>query len=251
MFVGVCVLTMYYVLCTCVSTLTVCVFMCICFLLTICFLTATHSQCSLAGVQCTEERVFQSCPPVREDTAGICVAECTLDSECPSDTKCCYTGCGYSCTAPEAVPYVPLPTISSCPPTNQVPCVDSRGSCYREEDDESEESSDSEESSSVDFECDEDSSMCCENDCGSSVCVYRTGLAPCTTAQEVVLKRNESILGGFMPQCDSGGHFRAIQCQDHYCWCVDQHTGQPESDMVAFELVANLQCSSKCMSLVL
>ncbi len=167
------------------------------------------------------------------------------------DTKCCYTGCGYSCTDPEVTPYIPLPTMNSCPPTNQVPCTLSGRSCAQSNEEEAstdtdDESSDSD--SSDGLVCDDDTSMCCENDCGSSVCVYRTGLTPCKDARMIAKDRNnttESMVGRYSPQCDFDGHFRPVQCHEHYCWCVDEHTGQPESDMVAFEHIDNLQCTSE------
>ena len=176
--------------------------------------------------------MFHSCPAIREEKeAGICVAECTLDSECPPETKCCYTGCGYSCMTPEVLPYIPIPAMDTCPPTDQVPCVDGE-SC--------EESSE--------FACDEDTSLCCENDCDSSVCVYRTGPTPCKDARKIVRERNSThlgLVGVYSPQCDFDGHFKSIQCKEHFCWCVDRHTGKPESDKVAFENLDHLHCSSE------
>lgn len=186
--------------------------------------------CTITGVHCTEHKVFHSCPAVREEEeAGICVAECTLDSECSPGTKCCYTGCGYSCMTPEIVPYIPIPILDTCPPTDQVPCAQTLGSCEEEE---------------SEFACDTDTSLCCENDCSSSVCVYRTGPIPCKNARKISQEGNGTLVGVFSPQCDFDGYFKSIQCQEHFCWCVDPRTGKPESDMVAFENIDSLLCTN-------
>lgn len=196
--------------------------------------SCTHSTITTLPSSCP---VFHSCPPVREDDeAGICVAECTLNSECPQDVHCCYTGCGYSCMTPEVIPYIPLPTLATCPPTSAVPCVLDEGSCDVD--------------TSSDSDCDDGVSLCCENNCGGAVCVSPTGSTPCRDARRMAQERNEtqdSMVGRFAPQCDTDGRFRPIQCHEHYCWCVHTLTGEPESDMVAFEHLDNLGCTCKCV----
>lgn len=173
------------------------------------------------------ENVFYSCPAIREgEEAGICVAECTKDSECLSETKCCYTGCGYSCMTPETISYVPLPFLEECPDSSDVPCALTGGSC-----------------ADTKFNCDEEKSLCCENDCASAVCVSRVGPAPCRIARKIVKENNETMLGSYRPQCDFDGHFREIQCHEHYCWCVDIYTGKPNTDHVAVESLDSLSCS--------
>jgi len=184
-------------------------------------------------IDCILPPVFYSCPAIREDDeAGICVAECSVNSDCTSPTanRCCYTGCGYSCMSPVVTPYIPIPTLDTCPPTSQVPCAFTEGSCATE------------------YFCDSATSICCPNDCASSVCVYRTGPEPCHVAQRIVSEGNTSqdlMLGRFSPECDSDGHFNTVQCHEHYCWCVDVHTGKPESETVASEHLDNLPCTSK------
>ena len=37
------------------------------------------------------------CPHVSADTVGICVEECSSDSQCSGDLKCCSNGCGHTC----------------------------------------------------------------------------------------------------------------------------------------------------------
>lgn len=117
----------------------------------------------------TDQELFYSCPAVRADTAGTCVHDCSLDSNCPHSRKCCYNGCGHTCQSPVPIPYVRLSETTSCPATNEVPCVDQEGggSCRDPA-----------------FGCDE-GQICCDNDCASAVCLSLSGLKPCLTAKKV------------------------------------------------------------------
>ncbi|XP_076093914.1 uncharacterized protein LOC143064737 [Mytilus galloprovincialis] len=38
------------------------------------------------------------CPRVTNQMIGICVEECSSDDQCPMNKKCCYNGCGHTCT---------------------------------------------------------------------------------------------------------------------------------------------------------
>lgn len=38
------------------------------------------------------------CP---EPGFGVCVEECESDAGCPGSQKCCFNGCGHTCTDPE------------------------------------------------------------------------------------------------------------------------------------------------------
>ena len=115
------------------------------------------------------QELFYSCPAVRADTAGICIHGCSLNSDCTHSKKCCYNGCGHTCQSPVPIPYVRLSETTSCPSTNEVPCVDQEGggSCH-----------------DPSFSCDE-GEICCDNDCASAVCLSLSDLKPCITAKKV------------------------------------------------------------------
>ena len=42
-----------------------------------------------------------SCPAVYE-IKGTCLVDCHYDSDCNEEEKCCFNGCGMSCTAPSS-----------------------------------------------------------------------------------------------------------------------------------------------------
>ena len=39
------------------------------------------------------------CPVIERSGFGVCVEECSSDSDCESDLKCCSNGCGHVCHA--------------------------------------------------------------------------------------------------------------------------------------------------------
>ena len=43
------------------------------------------------------------CPPVRPGQVGICVQECSNDTQCHDNKKCCFNGCGQTCQTPGEV----------------------------------------------------------------------------------------------------------------------------------------------------
>ena len=49
------------------------------------------------------------CP---EPGFGICIEECASDAGCPGIEKCCFNGCGHTCTVPEGC-YRSLPLVLS------------------------------------------------------------------------------------------------------------------------------------------
>lgn len=38
-----------------------------------------------------------SCPDILSEPDGVCQDSCSLDFQCPSSQKCCFSGCGHSC----------------------------------------------------------------------------------------------------------------------------------------------------------
>ena len=134
--------------------------------------------CNFTSLCHTGQDLFYSCPAVRADTAGICEHECSLDSECTDSKKCCYNGCGHTCQPPVTIPYISLSEDTSCPSTNEVPCVDQEGggSCRDPA-----------------FSCDE-GEICCDNECSSAVCLSLNDLKPCLTAKVECNVHNYSVV---------------------------------------------------------
>ena len=152
-----------------------------------------------------------------------------MHSDCPHSKKCCYNGCGHTCQSPVTIPYVPLSESRSCPPPSEVPCVKGQGSCRDPQ-----------------FACNA-GEICCDNECASAVCLKLENQSPCFTARKI-LRGNETtpLLGAYRPACDGDGHFKKVQCHEHYCWCVENSTGRPLTDVVPYEKLGTLDCSGTC-----
>lgn len=202
--------------------------------------------------------IFYSCPAVRAGASDHCEADCLLHSECDSNLKCCYNGCGYSCMQPHQIPYVELAPAytDECPAVGDVPCLDEdeeeeweeEGEEEREEEDseeDSEEGSDEVSCREEEFSCDSNE-MCCDNECESAVCVSRDLYSPCFAAVALSLNVSSSeVYGRYRPMCTTRGLFREIQCHAHFCWCVEADTGVPLSDTVPFEQANVLACAGE------
>ena len=180
--------------------------------------------------------VYYTCPVVEpNENPEDCVTTCESHSDCSSPLYCCYDGCGYSCSQPSRIPYIRLESYSNedaCPSPSEVPCADMAdglGSCLND-----------------DYSCDE-GSICCENACSSALCLSTADSTPCFTAVKMAISSNSStgLLGTYEPRCTTQGLFRAIQCYENYCWCVDTKTGEPLSDIVPFQLAHVLECTGE------
>ena len=162
---------------------------------------------------------FYSCPKV--DSAGVCLEDCSSDSDCPEDDdKCCSNGCGHVCMTGLEIPYHAPPL--RCP---EVP-ADVAGICSEE--------------CNQTGGCGNEGELCCSNGCGH-VCVQGVYPAPlCEAIRDEVM--NSSLVGAFVPECDANGSFASIQCHGStgYCWCVAMETGEPVTDTLRFQMP---QCS--------
>ena len=49
--------------------------------------------------------LYPTCPNVQPGSVGICLQNCSSDSDCTNGQKCCSNGCGRACTQPTLVPY--------------------------------------------------------------------------------------------------------------------------------------------------
>lgn len=159
---------------------------------------------------------FFSCPPVELGTVGICSEDCSADTECPDNQKCCSNACGHTCANAIPIPYLSAPR--SCPPRESLPPICDLPPC----------------------DC-QDGLLCCPNICGSDMCVEGDiQSAPC-----LAIVSNMTVMpGAYIPACNAtDGSFLRIQCHENYCWCVNRTTGRPESDMVLGQNMDELECS--------
>lgn len=91
--------------------------------------------------------------------------------------------------------------------------------------------------------CDSHRQLCCQNTCGSRICVDgELPQSPCTDTVNGLT--GGALLGQYVPQCnDQTGAFKNLQCRSHYCWCVDPQTGEPYSDMKESGNIGELECT--------
>ena len=167
---------------------------------------------------------FYSCPEIPQDMVGICSDECTDDSDCENETKCCSNGCGHVCKVPVRIPYYDPPL--ECPDLsgNQ-----NAGIC--------------EEDCSDNTECTNEGELCCSNGCGTA-CMEAVLVSPrCSAVRDQVLN-GTALIGPYIPQCEDDGNFSPTQCwgSTGSCWCVDTQSGEPVSDMIRFK---EPQCASE------
>lgn len=173
-------------------------------------------------VQDTFTSPFQSCPVLEDGTVGICSEECGSDSDCNSDQRCCSNGCGHTCMDTIPIPYIAPPR--ECPDDYEDVICDIQ------------ECTDS---------CEDPDKLCCQNSCGSSVCV-KGELPPFPCTKTVNSLTGGALLGQYIPRCDvEDGTFHSLQCSSHYCWCVDEQSGKPTSDMREVGDIGDLDCSSE------
>ncbi|VDN03811.1 unnamed protein product [Thelazia callipaeda] len=147
---------------------------------------------------------------------GTCIQRCKSDGECGGMMKCCSNGCGRECT----VALSPLPLVNSlsihplqrtghtyrigkCPLKNYV----KNRNCV--------------------LECTHDEDCpwvekCCDNGCGR-VCTPPEKATDCIHLLSAISRLpNKTLAKGYIPKCKVNGEFESIQCDDIYCWCVNQ-----------------------------
>ncbi|XP_061164988.1 uncharacterized protein K04H4.2-like [Saccostrea echinata] len=149
-----------------------------------------------------------SCPAVRRGMVGICVEQCSDDSACRGDLKCCSNGCGHTCQKPVKKP-------GKCPASLK----NLGGLCIGQKD---------VPNCKTDNDC-PTSELCCRSDCGIHVCSPPEEKTPCQRELEAaslqVLSQVDSCNPVFIPRCDSKGNYQRTQCYDHngMCFCVFQN----------------------------
>ena len=109
--------------------------------------------------------LYPTCPNVQPGSVGICLQNCSSDSDCTNGQKCCSNGCGRACTQPDLVPY------------------------------------------------------------------YNVSAQQCSHVRAQFNVTGRPLLGAYIPQCDSGGHYSPVQCREEFCWCVHTQTGLPLSSL--------------------
>ena len=84
-----------------------------------------------------------------------------------------------------------------------------------------------------DSDCDDVNHLCCPTSCGQSLCMEAEEITPrCPALRRFLLAsvNSTSLLGAFMPNCESDGSFSPVQCHERFCWCVDIQDGYPLSE---------------------
>ncbi|KAL3982628.1 Thyroglobulin type-1 repeat family protein [Acanthocheilonema viteae] len=148
---------------------------------------------------------------------GACIHQCNSDSECGSNMlKCCSNGCGRECVvalSPQAIvnslSIHPLQItgysnrIGKCPLKNSIKNQKCAIECI------------------YDDEC-PSVEKCCDNDCGR-VCTPPDKATDCIHLASAVNRLPEkTLIRGYVPKCTVNGQFENIQCDDSFCWCVDE-----------------------------
>lgn len=159
---------------------------------------------------------------------GECDNFCQYDGDCNPHQKCCRNGCRVrSCmdAVPVPIPHIVLPR--QCPEKFD-PIICDIQECTDT--------------------CDDPEKICCQNECGSRVCVDGQ-LPPSPCSQVVANITDRGRLGQFVPECSyEDGTFSALQCWSGSCWCVDKQSGKPISDAVNFSRIDELNCLGEFLS---
>ncbi|XP_070557411.1 balbiani ring protein 3-like [Ptychodera flava] len=125
------------------------------------------------------------CPVVHgNDGFGICVEECSSDSDCSGDEKCCSNGCGHTCVRPLQVADIEKP--GECP---FVRGNDRVGICVEE--------------CSSDGDC-SGKDKCCSNGCGHT-CVKPLGVSDVKKLGECPAASGDQGFGICVEECSSDG----------------------------------------------
>lgn len=99
------------------------------------------------------------CPPYFGLPSEGCAIDCRDDSQCAGDSKCCFAGCGYTCT-----PAIPISTVKpgQCPVPQIKDTTQDPAACQNQ--------------CSSDLECDGSKKCCGSSTCFGSSCVEPTGI---------------------------------------------------------------------------
>ncbi|CAD6192821.1 unnamed protein product [Caenorhabditis auriculariae] len=154
------------------------------------------------GVCCPiprRSRNFGSCAvvPISLNSDKMCRVNCRVDDDCHMHQKCCFDGCGASCQD------VQQPPISELTED-----IEKKWSLYFFV-----------ESPLTSVKIDSDCSgvqKCCDDGC-KKTCAY-----PMQTSKCMMRKTNLQKLGQLdVIKCHPDGSFEEIQCDNEFCWCVD------------------------------
>ena len=140
------------------------------------------------------------CPPLDPGQVGTCISECSGDSACTGNQKCCSNGCGQTCIDPFSTPAIkpvitPVTKPGTCPPVRQ----GQFGICVHR--------------CSGDNGCNGDK-KCCNNGCGNECMtpykkpVTKPGICPPLTQGQFGICMNQcyddSACNGDMKCCSNG-----------------------------------------------
>ncbi|PAV64551.1 hypothetical protein WR25_01649 isoform B [Diploscapter pachys] len=148
-----------------------------------------------------------SCPHTVSLSSADCGRECVTDSQCSPQQKCCFTGCGLSCSMAEFSNELPASIhIGACLPVKDIGAFCVQRTTVKD--------------------CDEDADCpnlfkCCSDGCVNR-CTPPHAATQCIHARIAALALLESNPAIFVPDCDSEGEFALIQSHYGLSWCVDE-----------------------------
>ncbi|PAV83736.1 hypothetical protein WR25_25120 isoform D [Diploscapter pachys] len=152
-----------------------------------------------------------SCPHTVSLSSADCGRECVTDSQCSPQQKCCFTGCGLSCSMAEFSNELPASIhIGACLPVKDIGAFCVQRTTVKD--------------------CDEDADCpnlfkCCSDGCVNR-CTPPHAATQCIHARISALVLLESNPAIFVPDCDSEGEFALIQSHYGLSWCVDEKGNQ-------------------------
>ncbi|XP_038060648.1 ovoinhibitor-like isoform X4 [Patiria miniata] len=143
-----------------------------------------------------------ACQDLPQDMAGICVEDCSGDSDCEGNFKCCSNGCGIQCQKPVAEKQCSIACNKMYDPVCGTDGVTYGNECTLRY-----------------LKCTRNQDFIHQKNEGE--CPHHRRVGPCEQEKNLKLDR-ASMVGQTTPRCDNKGFYRPMQCSGSIgsCWCV-------------------------------
>ncbi|VDN57419.1 unnamed protein product [Dracunculus medinensis] len=152
-----------------------------------------------------------SCPRI---SGGTCLRKCSSDADCVDVLKCCSNGCGLECVPPTNIPSPlfigPVQSQHTLTRIGHCPSYEISDKCNNK-------------ICTNDNDC-EKFEKCCESNCGQT-CRQPDQTTNCIHLYFAIKRLLVNNLEFYLPECDTDGNFKKIQCDRDFCWCVEQNIG--------------------------